>query len=192
MQAEVLPSCHDFMPFAWNTRRITVVYRYKQEKANMFCDGCGAPVEPSQTFCPRCGKALKSVGGTPVQSRIAGHLRLLGIFWLVLSGLRLIPGLILISLFRPEMRFLPPEVPAFVPHLVQAIGFSLIVIAILGVLTGWGLLTHQSWARIAALVFGGLSLLDVPLGTALGIYTLWVLLPVKSEEEYRQLAEASP
>jgi len=30
--------------------------------------------------------------------------------------------------------------------------------------------------------------LNVPLGTALGIYTLWVLLPAKSEQEYRELA----
>jgi hypothetical protein len=31
-------------------------------------------------------------------------------------------------------------------------------------------------------------LLDFPLGTALSIYTLWVLLPETSEAEYRELA----
>jgi len=45
-----------------------------------------------------------------------------------------------------------------------------------------------SWARMLAIVFGCFSLLDIPLGTALGIYTLWVLLPARSEEEYRQMA----
>jgi predicted nucleic acid-binding Zn ribbon protein len=157
----------------------------------MFCDACGAPIEPGQNFCPRCGKALGGVPGTPVQSRVAGHLQLLGILWLVLSGLRLIPGLFLISFFRPEMQILPPEVPPFVPHLVQTIGFSLVVIAVLGGVTGWGLLTRQYWARIMALIFGGISLLDVPFGTALGIYTLWVLLSAKSEKEYRQITQAA-
>jgi zinc-ribbon domain len=159
-------------------------------KANMFCDRCGAPVQPDQSFCTRCGKALRSVEGAPLQSRIAGHLRLLGILWLVLSGLRLLPGLAMAIIFQPETQWLPPEVPPFVPHLVQTIGFSLAAIGVLGLVIGWGLLTRQSWARIVALIVGGLSLLDFPLGTALGIYTLWVLLPARSEEEYRRLTEA--
>ncbi len=157
----------------------------------MFCDGCGAQIEPSQSFCPKCGKALVNVAPMLVQSRISGHLRLLGILWLAVSAFRLLPGLFLASVFRPEMRILPPEVPAFVPPLVQSIGFFFIAVAVLGVVTGWGLLTRQSWARMMALIFGSLSLLDVPFGTALGIYTLWVLLPAKSEEEYRQIAPAA-
>jgi hypothetical protein len=63
--------------------------------------------------------------------------------------------------------------------------------AVLGIITGWGLLQRQSWARMLAIIFGCFSLLDIPLGTALGIYTLWVLLPSKSEEEYRQIASAA-
>ena len=157
----------------------------------MFCDGCGAQVDAGQSFCPRCGKPLGGMSSVPAQSRIAGHLRLLGILWLVASAFRLVPGLFLVSIFRPEMALLPPEVPAFVPHLVQAIGFVFIAIAVLGFLTGWGLLTRQSWARMAAIVFGAVSLLDVPFGTALGIYTLWVLLPARSEQEYRQVAQAA-
>jgi zinc-ribbon domain len=156
----------------------------------MYCDGCGAPVQPDQNFCPRCGKALGNVRAAPLQSRIAGHLRLLGILWLVLSGIRLLPGLAIAFIFQQETQWLPPDVPAFVPHLVQTIGFSLAAIGVLGIVTGWGLLTRQPWARIVALIFGGLSLLDFPLGTALGIYTLWVLLPTRSEEDYRQLTEA--
>ena len=157
----------------------------------MFCDRCGAQVEPSQSFCPRCGKALTNVPLMPVQNRIAGHLRLLGILWLALSAFRLLPGLVLVSIFRPEMRLLPPDVPPFVPYIVQTIGFSLVVMAAIGAAVGWGLLTRQSWARLTALIFGGLSLIDMPFGTALGIYTLWVLLPARSEEEYRKIAQAA-
>jgi hypothetical protein len=35
------------------------------------------------------------------------------------------------------------------------------------------------------------ALLNVPLGTALGIYTLWVLLPAQSDEEYKTLSVAA-
>ena len=57
-----------------------------------------------------------------------------------------------------------------------------------GFFAGWGLLQRESWARILALVVGFLALLNVPLGTALGIYTLWVLLPGQSDQEYRALS----
>jgi hypothetical protein len=33
-----------------------------------------------------------------------------------------------------------------------------------------------------------LNLINFPLGSALGIYTLWVLLPAESEREYNQHA----
>lgn len=163
----------------------------------MFCDGCGTSVDPAQKFCPNCGKSLAPVPLMQAPrmqvpaNRIAGHLRLLGILWLVVSALRLIPGLFLEAIFRPESQFLPPEVPPFVPHLVQLIGLGFVAVAILGGITGWGLLTRQPWARMAAIVFGVVSLLDVPFGTALGIYTLWVLLPGRSEEDYRQTAQAA-
>jgi hypothetical protein len=38
-------------------------------------------------------------------------------------------------------------------------------------------------------VIGFLALLRFPLGTALGIYTLWVLLPEESGREYDRLAQ---
>jgi hypothetical protein len=53
------------------------------------------------------------------------------------------------------------------------------------------LLQSESWARILAIVLGILELVSIPFGTALGIYTLWVLLPADSESEFRALAGAA-
>jgi hypothetical protein len=55
-------------------------------------------------------------------------------------------------------------------------------------LVAWGLLDRARWARTYTIVVSAIWLLDFPLGTALSIYTLWVLLPESSENEYRQLA----
>ena len=44
---------------------------------------------------------------------------------------------------------------------------------------------------IIAIVLGFIALLHPPLATALGIYTLWVLLPADAEREYSQMAEAA-
>lgn len=158
----------------------------------MFCDRCGTHLQDSQRFCPACGKPAGVVPLMPVASRIGGHIRLLGILWLALSAFRLIPGLFLVSMFRHgPFSFLPPEVPFFVHGLLRAVGVLILGSAALGILTGWGLLDRQPWARMLAIVLGCFNLVDMPFGTALGIYTLWVLLPAKSEEEYRQIAKAA-
>jgi hypothetical protein len=84
-----------------------------------------------------------------------------------------------------------PDVPDFVPTLLQVIGVALLAAGVVGIGIGWRLIQRLSWARMLAIVLGCLSLLDMPFGTALGVYTLWVLLPAKSEEEYRQIERAA-
>jgi hypothetical protein len=157
----------------------------------MFCDHCGTALQEFQRFCPACGKGVGSVPLMPVEGRIAGHVRLLGIFWLAISAFRLLPGLALVSIFRYGFTFFAPGIPGFVHGLMRGLGGLLLVGAVVGIVTGWGLLERQPWARTLALVVGCFSLLDMPFGTALGIYTLWVLLPARSEEEYRRMARAA-
>lgn len=52
----------------------------------------------------------------------------------------------------------------------------LAVLALPGIIGGWALLTGRSWGRPLVLVLGCLHLLNIPFGTALGIYTIWALL----------------
>jgi hypothetical protein len=125
----------------------------------------------------------------PRQGRIAGHVRLLGIFWLALSALRLIPGLILMAL--GSARLFPPDVPPFVHAILPTIAMVFLIFAGVGIAAGFGLLTRQPWARMLAIVFGAVSLIDMPFGTAIGVYTLWVLLPAESEQEYRTMSETA-
>jgi hypothetical protein len=127
----------------------------------------------------------------PQEARIAGHVRLLGILWLASSAIHLIPGLFVFNFFGPGRGLLPPDVPPFLPGLLQMIGLFLMGGAVLGLIAGWGLLERQPWARTLSIVLACFSLLSAPFGTALGIYTLWALLPAKSEEEYRRLARVA-
>jgi hypothetical protein len=157
----------------------------------MFCDRCGTKLQESQNFCPSCGKAFASVPLLPVQGRIAGHVRLLGIFWFALSAFRLVPALVLLVISSPDAHVFPPEAPEFVPILLRGIGLMLLAGGAFGIAAGWGLIQRRPWARMLAIVLGCVSLIDMPLGTALGIYTLWVLLPAKSEQEYRQIERAA-
>ncbi|WP_420645088.1 hypothetical protein [Candidatus Leptofilum sp.] len=60
----------------------------------------------------------------------------------------------------------------------------LVLVSIPGMITGWGLLKRKSWSRLLALIIGFLSLMNIPLGTLLGVYTFWVLLAHDEANDY--------
>ena len=174
------------------TRRGALAYGYlRNEEAVVFCDRCGTSLSPGGRFCPTCGKAAGTVPLMPVRNRISGHVRLLGILWLALSVFRLLPGVLLWSFFGHGGAFLPFGVPMFVHGLLRIVGMLFIALAAIGIVAGWGLLERQPWARTLAIVVAFLNLLDMPFGTALGVYTLWVLLPAESEKEYLEVSRAA-
>jgi hypothetical protein len=159
----------------------------------MFCDGCGTTVQPGQAFCSRCGKQV--VGPVAVQQRpgrVQGNLHLLGILWLAMSAFNTIGGVILYVLANTLFAHLhgmgAPDAPTgFLRPLLSVVGILVLAKAACGFIAGWGLMQREPWARVIALVLGFLSLFNVPFGTAVGVYTLWVLLPAQSQEEYQAL-----
>ena len=165
----------------------------------MFCDGCGGELRPGQAFCSKCGKQI--LGPTPAlrsqSGRVQRHLHLLGILWLAVSAFNAVVGLSVLilgtSLFPHlrEMDKVPPDVPVgFLTSLFTTIGILVLGKAALGFLAGWGLMQREHWARVLALVLAFIALFNIPFGTAIGVYTMWVLLPSESGDEYEALTEA--
>jgi hypothetical protein len=159
----------------------------------MFCDQCGAQLEANQGFCSRCGKEIKGpvAIGAPRPGRVQAHVRLLGILWLALSAFDVMTGIVGIvlanSIFSHDWGI--QGLPLFLQPLIRGFAIFSLVKAAAGFFAGWGLLTRQSWARPLAIAMGIVSLfIHIPFGTALGIYTLWVLLPAHAEEEYEKLS----
>ena len=65
------------------------------------------------------------------------------------------------------------------------------VLALPGLLAGYGLLKRKKWGQILGIVVGILSLLNFPVGTALGAYTLFVLFQ-NSANDYFGGQEVEP
>jgi hypothetical protein len=135
----------------------------------------------------------------PRRSRVQEHVRLLGILWLGFSAFNAVGGLIAVVLSKTLFVHLQdqnfggdPHWPmAFVRHLVLLAGVFVLAKAAAGFAAGWGLLKRDPWGRVLALVLAFLSLFNIPFGTALGVYTLWVLLPSQSERDYGESARAA-
>jgi len=71
-----------------------------------------------------------------------------------------------------------------------AVGLLLVVLGIPGLVAGAGLLARKSWARILAIVVGILALVNFPIGTAIGVYTLFVLMQDAATEYFAPQAPA--
>jgi hypothetical protein len=129
--------------------------------------------------------------GIPQASRLAKHLQILGIIWIVVSFLRLIPALAMVFFHHTGFPFMALPMRGFLMPILGALGVYLAITAVVGLLVGWGLIDRQPWARMLAIVVGCLKLIDFPFGTALGIYTLWVLASQGADVEYQRLARVS-
>ncbi len=169
----------------------------------MFCSACGQPMDPYQPVCPRCGRQVMPIAtATPppwIWNRVHRHVHTLGILWIAYAGWTMLHWVIPVGIlsgishdwgfpfghgFDGFYGFPFSHMAWFVP-LVTTI---LLARAILCVVTGIALLRRASWARPLALVTAFLTLIRPFTGTALSIYTLWVLLPSASGQEYDQIA----
>jgi hypothetical protein len=68
----------------------------------------------------------------------------------------------------------------------------LITLSLPGLLAGYGLLTRKSWARILGIIVAILDLFNVPIGTAIGIYALWVLTEDEAVAYFARPGTATP
>lgn len=54
-------------------------------------------------------------------------------------------------------------------------GLILVATSIPGIIAGVGLLKQKPWARILAMIVAALGIMNFPYGTAMAVYTFWVL-----------------
>ena len=65
------------------------------------------------------------------------------------------------------------------------VGGFFTLLSLPGLLAGFGLIAHKPWARILAMIVCILGLPSIPLGTALGIYGIWVLAKEETAELFK-------
>lgn len=169
----------------------------------MYCDGCGSPLNPSGQYCSSCGKrwapgtwygASQRYSRIYPNDRVRRNLNALATLWLVYGILRMAGALALLTFGHIVFPWILGSHrwgwEGLVPFGIYTGGTFAAAFAGVYLIAAWGLYECEPWARGLAIVLSVFAMLRFPLGTALGIYTLWVLLPDPSRREYDQLAHA--
>jgi hypothetical protein len=73
-----------------------------------------------------------------------------------------------------------PEAMYIIWTVLPGLGFLVGLLSLLGIIGGIGLFTKSNWARILVLILSAIDLLNFPIGTAVGIYTIWVLVQTET------------
>ena len=105
------------------------------------------------------------------------HLNILAVIYLITSIGEVIAAMAIFGLMS-GIGLLSGDVFAFsfMAGLGTVIGFFLLIIGLPGLFLAWAFWRLKSWAVPLGYVLGVLNLFNAPLGTLLGIYTIWALL----------------
>jgi hypothetical protein len=172
----------------------------------MFCSGCGQALAQGQPVCPQCGRPAAAQPPPPVPNmafelaNYANRVRALSTVWFIYGGLVIVTGIIGLTFAReflnggmgpwmrgPWARGTFPFGPEFGSAIIHFAWIMIVVRAGLAFAAGWGLMERAPWGRVVAIVAAFLSILKIPFGTALAIWTLVTLLGYRNTTLYDQL-----
>ncbi len=170
----------------------------------MFCSGCGQAIAVGQPVCSQCGRpvapVVPPVPGMQFQlESYAGKVRALSVVWVIYAGYSVLRGLAGLAIFHAFFSnhfgnwghgpwndgSMPPEWFGFA--IFHFIWIAVMIRVGLALVAAWGLHERTQWGRIVAIVAAILNLPHLLLGTALGIWTLVVLLGYRNTTLYEQL-----
>ena len=110
------------------------------------------------------------------------QINIIGILWIVYGALGIFAGFLIFFLlfglsFIPDVGY-PGTV--ILRGFGVGMGIFFTILSLPEVLAGYGVLKGREWGRILCLIMSFLNLVNIPLGTALGIYSFVILTKEES------------
>jgi hypothetical protein len=105
------------------------------------------------------------------------HIKVLAILFIAVGVIGAFMGLVFMALMLVgPIAEGDPKAFLIVGGIGSILASLIMVTTIPGIFVGYGLLKRRNWARVVGIIFAIFSMIDFPVGTAIGIYALWVLL----------------
>ena len=123
------------------------------------------------------------------------HVKVLGVVYLAVGACMLILAVFLFLTMGSVAGIVgataePQDAAIAIPVLGlagTALAAMLGIFSLPSLITGYGLVNFKSWARIVGIVLSAVSLINIPIGTIVGAYGLWVLLNKETERLFNNI-----
>ena len=127
------------------------------------------------------------------------HVKVVGVLNIALGACGLAGALLLMLIFGGAASIVgwsnDPDAAIAVP-IIGITGMTLVTLALVlslpAVIIGIGLLRLRPWARIAGIVLSFFHLIWIPIGTIIGVYSLWVLFSKDAERLFAATPVTAP
>jgi Ni,Fe-hydrogenase I cytochrome b subunit len=114
------------------------------------------------------------------------HINVVAILHIGFSILGLLIDGVLFTLFVLLGSFIQePDAQVVFGIIAKVVMVVLVVLNIPGIIAGIGLLKRKEWARILTLILSVLDLINFPIGTAVGVYSIWALVQPEVVEQFK-------
>lgn len=112
------------------------------------------------------------------QRNMKQHVSFVGALHVGFGILGLLGALAVYLSFRFAFSFVEqePMVQKLLFFLGNTLSLIILFFSALGIAGGAGLFSYKPWARILVMIVSAINCLNVPIGTAKGIYSIWVLM----------------
>lgn len=114
------------------------------------------------------------------------HINVVAALFIGLGILSIVAALLLGFLFGIFTGFIPDFPPRGILYFIIMIlvGVS-IFLSIPGIIAGIGLINRKEWARVLAIILSAIKIVNIPIGTLIGAYSLWVLISDETVAAFR-------
>jgi len=128
------------------------------------------------------------------------HVKIVAILHIAFGVLGLFGALILFMVFGGAATIVgiaaaPSEAITAVP-IISIVGsfviFILLICALPGLIGGIGLLNNENWGRILIVIVSFFNLFNIPIGTVLAVYSLFVLFSPETSQLFNRAGTPPP
>ncbi len=133
--------------------------------------------------CSQCGAKLSADAKTVQVNQMEKHVTLIAIINIVFGTIGILVGVFLfVVLIFGGLISGDSEAVAITGIVGTTLCGFFLLFSVPEVIGGIGLLKRRGWARILVLIISILDLINIPIGTAIGVYAIWVLLNEKTAQ----------
>jgi len=113
------------------------------------------------------------------------HINIVAALQIGISIFNLLIALLIFTLFKLIIGFVDDSGGEMVlSTIANVVAIVFIIVSLPGILAGLGLFKRQEWARILTLVLSVISIFNFPIGTGVGIYSIWALVQPEVVAEF--------